>query len=85
MLLGRVWIDRWKRGELPMTLVIVDRDRGELVTQLANRFRGDPNVQIIFDRRIRLGEPPGGERRWDAEGISASCRTRATSSFGRND
>ena len=71
MLLGREWIDRGERGELPMTFVIVDRDRPELVEELKNRLAGDPSVRIIFDRRIRLGESPASERRWDAEGLGA--------------
>ena len=71
ILLGREWIDRGERGELPMTFVIVDRDRPELVEELKNRLAGDPSVRIIFDRRIRLGESPVSERRWDAEGLGA--------------
>ena len=72
MLLGREWIDRWERRELPVTFVIVDRDRPNLVEELKNRFAGDPSVRIIFDRRIRLGDSPvADERRWDAEGLSA--------------
>ena len=67
-----VQIDRWERRELPVTFVIVDRDRPNLVEELKNRFAGDPSVRIIFDRRIRLGDSPvADERRWDAEGLSA--------------
>jgi hypothetical protein len=72
MLWGRAWVERRERRELPMTLVIVDRARRELVKEFANRFAGDPDVRIICDRRIRLGESPlVDERRWDAEGLSA--------------
>ena len=75
MLLGREWIDRRERSELPMTIVIVDRDRPELVEELKRRF-DDPGVRIVFDRRIRLGESPADERRWDAEGLSAILSNR---------
>ena len=72
MLLGREWIDRRERQELPLTFVIVDRDRPELVEKLKSRFAGNQSVRLIFDRRIRLGESPvADERRWDAEGLSA--------------
>ena len=71
VLLGREWIDCRERDELPMTVVIVDRDRPRLVEELKTRFADDPNVRIIFDRRIRLGDSPVAERRWDAEGMSA--------------
>ena len=71
VLLGREWIERRDRRELPMTVVIVDRDRPNLAEELKNRFADDPNVHIIFDRRIRLGDSPMDERRWDADGLSA--------------
>ena len=69
MLLGRQWIDRRDRHDLPVTFVIIDRDRPDLVKELQTRFAGDPSVRIIFDRRIGLGESPVAERRWDAEGL----------------
>jgi len=71
VLLGRQWIDRRERQDLPVTFIIVDRDRLELAEKLRRRFAGDDSVRVIFDRRIGLGDSPLNERRWDAEGLSA--------------
>ena len=72
MLLGREWVDRHGRHERPVSFVIVDRDRPDLVEKQKSRFADDQTVRLIFDRRIRLGESPvADERRWDAEGLSA--------------
>ena len=77
MLLGREWIERRERRELPATFVIVDRDRPDLVEELKSRFAGDDSVRFIFDRRIRLGESPvADDRRWDAEGASAALANK---------
>ena len=73
MLIGREWIER---RDLPMTFVIVDRNQPEVAKALAKRFADDPAVRIIFDRRIRLGESPAGERRWDAEGSASVLRAK---------
>ena len=51
-------------------LVIVDRvhpDRLQLFEHLSNHFAGDPDVRVIFDRRLRVSPPPSAERREDDE------------------
>ena len=51
-------------------LVIVDRvhpDRQRLFENLSNLFVGDPDMRVIFDRRVRVAPPPSTERRQDDE------------------
>ena len=47
-------------------LVIVDRlhpDRLQFFTHLSNHFAGEPDVRVIFDRRVRVSPPPSTDRR----------------------
>lgn len=63
---------------MPRYLFIVSRTDPALFALLQERFAGDPNVEVIVDRRIHraLLEPPAVERRTRPE-VNEEIRTGA--------